>query len=164
MRRTMSWTILALPAFLLAASASAQTAPPAQEMAPPAVDKLTMMSAAVSAMDLERSLDFYVKGLGMISQGRVEQPNVTEAPVQFPGGGAYIILMHPKRSSTAPSPRTSLNRLIIAVPDLKALEARLKGAGYALKGPIREIAQYKVAVGMLEDPDGNHIELVQRSR
>ena len=150
----------------LAATAScahAQQAPQ-QEMAPPAVSALTMMSAAVPATNLDKSLDFYTNGLGMVALGRIEQASVTEAPLQFPGGGPYVMLLYPKRPGTVITPRGSLNRIILAVPDLKALEARLIAAGYKLKAPIVEIAQYKVAVGHVEDPDGNQIELVQRSK
>ena len=50
------------------------------------------------------------------------------------------------------------------VPDLIALEAQLKAAGYKLKAAINEIRQYHVSVGQLEDPDGNQIELIQRTQ
>ena len=88
-------------------------------------------------------------------------PSGTEAPLMFPGGGAYIILFKPK-TDTSVAARGSLNRLILAVPDIKALEVKLNAAGYHLSAPIAEQAKYHVAVGQLEDPDGNHLELVQR--
>jgi hypothetical protein len=55
-----------------------------------------------------------------------------------------------------------LNRLILAVPDIKALGAKLIAAGYHLEAPIAQQAAYHVAVGQLQDPDGNRLELVQR--
>ena len=92
---------------------------------------------------------------------RIEMPSGTQAPLMFPGGGAYIILFKPK-VDTPGAARGSLNRLIRAVPDIKALEVRLNAAGYHLSAPIAEQPKYHVAVGQLEDPDGNHLELVQR--
>ena len=79
----------------------------------------------------------------------------------FPGGGAYLMLQHPKAEGTALPVRGSLNRIVLNVPDVKALEAQLKAAGYQLRGSIREIAQFKVAVAMIEDPDGLALELIE---
>ncbi len=98
----------------------------------------------------------------MTLAGRIEMPSGTEAPLMFQGGGPYIILFRPKAGGSAVAARGSLHRIILAVPDLKALEAKLIAAGYHLNAPIAEQAKYHVAVGQLEDPDGNHLELVQR--
>lgn len=49
------------------------------------------------------------------------------------------------------------------MPDLKLLQQRLESAGYAFKRPINEMPQYRVAVAHIEDPDGNHLELIQRT-
>jgi catechol 2,3-dioxygenase-like lactoylglutathione lyase family enzyme len=113
--------------------------------------------------DVERSIDFYTKGLGMTVRGRVEMGNITEVPLMFPGGGAYLLLQHSSIASTPLPIRGSLNRIALIVPDLKALEAQLKSAGYQLKGSISEMPKYRVSVAHVEDPDGNQIELVQRT-
>jgi predicted enzyme related to lactoylglutathione lyase len=143
--------------------AQAQSAPQANAAAPMPVKALAMMAAAIPSSDLDRSIAFYTKGLGMVSAGKVEMGSVTEAPLMFPGSGAYLMLQHPKTDGAALPARTMLNRIVLAVPDLKALQAQLAAAGYQLDGEIHEIAQYHVAVGQLEDPDGNHLELVQRT-
>jgi lactoylglutathione lyase len=123
-----------------------------------------MMAASVPCSDIERSIDFYTKGLGMELTGKVEMGRVTEVTLNFPGGGPYLILQHP-RDANIPLPiRSPLSRIGISTPDLKALEGRLTAAGYRLERPINELKQYHVAVGQVEDPDGNHIELVQRTR
>jgi catechol 2,3-dioxygenase-like lactoylglutathione lyase family enzyme len=139
--------------------------PPAsgRNEAPPPVTALSMMASAVPCSDLERSIAFYTKGLGMTLGGRVEMASVTEAPLMFPGGGSDLILLKTKADGTPVPARGPLNRVILAVPDLKALEAQLTAAGYHLNAPIAEQRKYHVAVGQLEDPDGNHLELVQRT-
>jgi catechol 2,3-dioxygenase-like lactoylglutathione lyase family enzyme len=151
-----------LVACVTATAAQAQPTP-AQNGGPPAVTALTLMSSAIPCSDLERSIAFYTKGLGMTEAGRNQAGNVTEAPLMFPGGGAYLILLHPNTEGTPLPARGMLNRVILAVPDLKALETRLTAAGYHLNGPINDMAKYHVAVGQMEDPDGNHLELVQRT-
>jgi predicted enzyme related to lactoylglutathione lyase len=82
----------------------------------------------------------------------------------FPGGGAYLILQHPKAEGTPLPTRGALNRVGLLVPDLKALESRLVAAGYQLAGKINEMPQYHVAVAQIQDPDGNHLELIQRTQ
>jgi catechol 2,3-dioxygenase-like lactoylglutathione lyase family enzyme len=126
----------------------------------PPVKALTMLAAAMPSSDLDKSIAFYTKGLGMTLAGRVEMATVVEAPLTFPGSGAYLMLQHPKTAGAVLPARGALNRVILAVPDLKSLAAQLGAAGYPVT--VRENAQYHVAVAMVEDPDGNHIELVQR--
>jgi len=129
---------------------------------PPAAKALTMMSTSIPSSDIDRSIAFYTKGLGMTVTRRMEMGSIVEVPLDFPGGGANLILQHPKAEGASLPIRGSLSRILLLVPDLKALEAHLNAAGYQLKGKINEMAQYKVAVAQLEDPDGNHIELIQR--
>jgi predicted enzyme related to lactoylglutathione lyase len=135
-----------------------------QDIGPPAVKAMAMMASAVPSSDLDRSIAFYTKGLGLTLGGRVEMAQVTEAPLIFPGGGSYLMLIKTK-TAEAPLPARSMsNRVVLAVPDVKAVEARLTAAGYHLDRPIVEETQYHVAVGMVQDPDGNHVELVQRTQ
>ena len=144
---------------LLPVSASADVKPD-NAVAAAATD-MVMMAVAVPSSDLERSVDFYTRGLGMTRAGTVEMGNVTEVPLAMPGGGTYIMLLKPKDEPAQLPARGALSRIILQVPDLKALEAQLKAAGYALTRSV-DLPQHKVSVGLLEDPDGNHIELVQR--
>jgi predicted enzyme related to lactoylglutathione lyase len=159
--RMILWAARAA-ACLMIGGAYAQQAPKPDE-APPPVKALTMMATAVPVSDLERSLDFYTKGLGLVPTRRVKMGTTTEAPLNFPGGGPYIILLKSEVEGATLTPRAMSQRVILAVPDLKALEGQLKSAGYQLQGKINEMAQYHTAVAQLEDPDGNHIELVQRT-
>jgi catechol 2,3-dioxygenase-like lactoylglutathione lyase family enzyme len=151
---------LGMTAWAAAAGAAAAAAPEGNQ-GPPPVTTLSMMASSIPCSDLERSIAFYTNGLGMTLRGRIEMPSGTEAPLLFPGGGANIILFKPKADPSAAA-HGSLHRLILAVPDIKALEAKLNAAGYHLNAPIAEQAKYHVAVGLLDDPDGNHLELVQR--
>lgn len=156
--------LTAAAVFLAAVGARAQPGPAANDMAPQAVTATKLMASAVPSSDLDRSIAFYTKGLGMTSGGRMEMAKVTKAPLIFPGGGAYLMLQKPKEQGAPLPARGALGRVILAVPDLKALDAQLTAAGYHLKGGIHEEPQYHVAVGMIDDPDGNVIELVQRTQ
>jgi predicted enzyme related to lactoylglutathione lyase len=158
--RTVLW-VAGGCACLAGLTTLAQT--PKPDEAPQPVKALTMMAATFPVTDLERSLNFYSKGLGLVPTRRIEMGTTIEAPLNFPGGGAYLILLKSKTDAATPPTRSGSQRVILAVPDLKALEAQLKAAGFQLNGKVNEIPQYHTAVAQLEDPDGNHIELVQRT-
>lgn len=154
--------LLGLIAAFTSAAATLAAAPAGGE-GPPPVTALSMMASALPSSDLDRSIAFYTQGLGMTLAGRIEMPSGTEAPLMLPGGGAFIMLFKPKAGGSVTVTPGAYNRIVLAVPDLKALEAKLIAAGYHLKAPILEQSKYHVAVGQLEDPDGNHLELVQRT-
>jgi catechol 2,3-dioxygenase-like lactoylglutathione lyase family enzyme len=151
-------------AILAISSAQAQTAPKPKEEGLPTVQAITFYAAAVPSADIDRSIAFYTKGLGMTAGTKFE-PNgsLTEAPLMFPNGGPTLMLQHPKSEGGVLPTRGMLNRIILVVPDLKALDRQLTAAGYHLDGPIREQSQYHVAIATVTDPDGNHIEMVQRT-
>lgn len=135
--------------------AHAQSAP-----APPG---LSVMSAAFASTDLDRAMAFYTRGLGLTAAGRIEHGATTEIPLLFPGGGAGLLLIATRGGTRAPQDPPRIGRVILAVPDLKALAARLTAAGYSLRAPVAEQAGRHVLVGLVADPDGNELELVQRT-
>jgi catechol 2,3-dioxygenase-like lactoylglutathione lyase family enzyme len=159
MRYATATAIAAMILGLGCGSAQAQT--PEAHM-PPAAKALSVMSATFAASDLDRSIAFYTKGLGLTAAGRMERTEVTEVPMLFPGGGMSLLLMKWKGDAAAPGGKPRIGRLILNVPDLKALAARFEAAGYPLKRPIAEQPAYHILVGLIEDPDGNQLELVQR--
>ena len=64
-------------------------------------------------------------------------------------------------SHAMPQAHARIGRVILAVPDVKALQARLTAAGYKLQTPVAEQKQHHVLVAVVNDPDGNELELVQ---
>lgn len=157
--RSLLGSALALTAFVTLAGTSAQgqagPTPAPIGLAP--VKAMTLMSAVVPSSDLEKSIAFYTLGLGMTA---ARGANPREIVLTLPGGGSNLMLL--KNADGANAPRPGPSRVILQVPDMKALAARLHGAGYALKGEIREMPQYHLSVAQLEDPDGNALELIQR--
>jgi len=131
----------------------------AQTPGPPPAKAL---SATFASTNLDRSIAFYTQGLGLTATGRMERKEVTEVPLLFPGGGMSLLLMRWKGDAASPHGKPRIGRLILNVPDLKALAARLQAAGYPLQRPIAEQPQFHILVAVTEDPDGNQLELVQR--
>jgi catechol 2,3-dioxygenase-like lactoylglutathione lyase family enzyme len=156
--------VLMMSGALAALATVAAAAEPAPAMPPPAAT-LGLMSATFAATDLDRSIAFYTKGLGLTLAGRIENPQATEVPLLFPAGGPTLLLI---KGRGAPRPVQGspprIGRVIVNVPDLRALQARLEAAGYGLAQPLSENPQHHVLVAVVTDPDGNELELVQRPR
>ena len=151
-------------AALCLGAATAQAQPAATPAPNPAsASTMSLLAVAVPSTDLARSTAFYVDGLGLTATGRMEMANATEAPLIFPGGGPVLMLIKSKVPGPVLPVRGPQNRVVLNVPDVRGLAARLAAAGYPLKRPPSEEAQHHVVVGMAEDPDGNLLELVQRA-
>jgi catechol 2,3-dioxygenase-like lactoylglutathione lyase family enzyme len=123
------------------------------------IDRLDHLVLTVT--DIDRTVDFYVRGLGMVEQ-------------VFAGGrralrfGRQKINLHPANGepilprAARPLPGTADICLIVACP-LAEVEQRLCREGFAIEaepvprtgatGPIRSI--------YLRDPDGNLVELAE---
>jgi len=137
----------------------------AEPSAPPPVTGMKVMSATFAVTDLDRAVDFYTKGMGLQTVRTIENPTNTEVPLLFPGGGMTLLLIQAKTPAAAsPGQPPRIGRVIVDVPDVRALEARLTAAGYPLRRPAVENPAHHVIVGLVADPDGNELELVQRPR
>jgi catechol 2,3-dioxygenase-like lactoylglutathione lyase family enzyme len=150
--------------FVAALAGLAAAAQPKAPAMPPPQKAIGLMSATFAASDLDRSIAFYTKGLGLTAPARIENERNTEAPLLFPAGGPSLLLIRSKGPSANPERPPRIGRVIVDVPDLRALEARLNGAGYRLASPIAENPRHHVLVAVVQDPDGNELELVQRPR
>ena len=112
--------------------------------------------------DLDRSLKFYVDGLGL------------QASTRLPGNpGPGVIVVAPGQPSTpfllirqsAADPKQSppvvhgngLSRVMLVVPDSAAVAARLTAAGYSHE-PVNSRGIFFV-----KDPDGFRYEVMQRN-
>lgn len=111
--------------------------------------------------DLERSLKFYVDGLGLQASTRLPgNPGpgvIVVAPGQSPT--AFLLLRQsasdPKRSPPVVH-GNALSRVMLVVPDAAAVAARLTAAGFAHE-PVNARGIFFV-----EDPDGFRYEVMQR--
>jgi catechol 2,3-dioxygenase-like lactoylglutathione lyase family enzyme len=154
--------LAAVAAAAVAVGLAAAPARAALESAPPAPKTMQLMSATFAVTDVDRAIDFYVKGLGLTVARRIENPTNTEVPLLFPGGGLTLLLIKSKAPAAAPGQPPRIGRVILDVADVRALEARLTAAGYRLRRPVTENPTHHVLVGLVTDPDGNELELVQR--
>jgi lactoylglutathione lyase len=136
----------------------------AQVPAHPATPGLRLLLTTFTSTDVDRSTAFYTKGLGLTAGRRIESAENTEVPLFFPVGGLGLMLTKPKAVDPQAAGSARIGHVVIDVADLPALAARLKAAGYPLVRPISDNPERHVQVALVRDPDGNELELIERSR
>jgi catechol 2,3-dioxygenase-like lactoylglutathione lyase family enzyme len=122
----------------------------------------SLKGAALRSTDLDRSIKYYTNGLGMVVTGKLVNGAATEVFLGFAGRENQPGLVIFRDSTPGKSPPVDLgnaaSRVILTMPDVAAIAARLTAAGYEA-GEVHGNGNVKVL--MVKDPDGHAFELVQ---
>ena len=123
----------------------------------------------IRVLDLDKSIDFYTRHLGMTLLRKREFPD-GEFTLAFLGYGdehtnTVIELTHNWGRAEPYEHGSAFGHLAIAVPDVHKTCAALEQAGVAIPrppGPMK-FGGTSRAMAFIEDPDGYKIELIQRA-
>lgn len=128
-------------------------------------DGFRLLHAMLRVTDMDRSLDFYTRMLGMqvLGQREHKKNQFTQAYLGYGAGGKGMALeLVFNWSGDEPYTRgTSFGHIAIQVTAITALCDRLVAEGVPLPRPPRTQRHGENIVAFIEDPDGNRIELVQ---
>jgi lactoylglutathione lyase len=128
---------------------------------------MSLLHTMIRVGDMERSIDFYTRVLGMNLLRRTERPEqkYSLAFVAFgrgnADGGAEIELTY-NHGVDRYVLGTAFGHLALAVPDVAGACARIRAAGGRV---VREAGAVKggtTNIAFIEDPDGYRIELIER--
>jgi catechol 2,3-dioxygenase-like lactoylglutathione lyase family enzyme len=150
-------------AVLLAGAATQASAePPAKPVAPAGIAG-ALIGPALHVGNVERSMKFYVDGLGMAIGTQMGPPQRHETILIFGGDprSAGIILLSDQTAAAPPviAQSNGFDRVVLRMVDLTATAARLRAAGFT-PGEIRDVAMgYRMMLAT--DPDGYRYELVE---
>ena len=116
--------------------------------------------------DLDRSVDFYTRLLGMKEIRRRDVPD-GKYTVSFVGygdesSGAVIELTY-NCGQTEYDQGSAFGHLAIGVPDVAETCARLRAAGGRVVREAGPVQFGTTVIAFVEDPDGYKIELIQRA-
>lgn len=117
-----------------------------------------------NVLDLSRSLEFYVKQLGMREQGRIPLPNgIREIILGFGNVAeqAGIILMFNEKRKTPYEHGDAFSRFVIRVSDVRGVVKRLSERGVPVVVEPTTVEQLKLTYALVRDPDGYLIEFIQ---
>ncbi|MGH2589155.1 MAG: VOC family protein [Dehalococcoidia bacterium] len=127
------------------------------EIAKPGID------LGVLVHDVDACVRFYCEDLGLPKVGEIPFPgNRTMHRIQI--GDTVLKLMQYQDGAPPAGPRglgaqSGIRYFTISVRDLPGVVADLEATGHTFTVPLRE-ARPDVWIAMLEDPDGNTVELL----
>jgi lactoylglutathione lyase len=120
----------------------------------------------IRVLDLDKSIDFYTRLLGMKVLRRNDYPS-GEFTLAFVGYGderstAVIELTHNWGRKEPYEIGTGFGHIAIGVPDIHGTCERLAKDGVKIPRPPGPMKHGSTVIAFIEDPDGYKIELIER--
>ena len=125
-----------------------------------------LLHTMIRVFDLEKSIDFYTRQLGMKLLRRKDYPS-GEFTLAFVGYGgeedhSVIELTHNWGQKQPYALGTGFGHLAVGVPDIYGTCERLAKEGVKIPRPPGPMKHGTTVIAFIEDPDGYKIELIQR--
>lgn len=129
---------------------------------------VTLNAVRVGAKDVASLAKFYQAAFGMQEVQRITAPTFLEIMLNFGGTadaakankGSQVVIMQRAADDGA----DTLPHVIFNVTDVTAVVAAAKAAGGKVEREPFEYEKTGIMIGMLIDPAGNHIELLQQPK
>lgn len=124
------------------------------------------MHTMIRVFDLEKSIDFYTRHLGMKMLRRKDYPS-GEFTLAFVGFGdenthSVIELTHNWGQKEPYTIGSGFGHLAVGVPDIYGTCEKLGKAGVKIPRPPGPMKHGGSVIAFIEDPDGYKIELIER--
>ena len=128
--------------------------------------RFRLLHTMIRVRDLDKSIDFYTRHLGMKELSRKDYPS-GEFTLAFLGYGdeatsTVIELTHNWGQKEPYDLGTGFGHLAIGVPDIYGTCAELEKAGVKIPRPPGPMKHGGSVIAFVEDPDGYKIELIER--
>ena len=126
-----------------------------------------LLHTMIRVKDLDKSIDFYTRHLGMNLLRRKDYPS-GEFTLAFVGYGseednAVIELTHNWGQETSYDLGSGFGHLAIGVPDIYGTCEALEKEGVKIPRPPGPMKHGGSVIAFVEDPDGYKIELIERA-
>ncbi|MEZ5709818.1 MAG: VOC family protein [Blastomonas sp.] len=131
------------------------------ELTTPAID------VGLITSNLAGQTRFYGEVLGLAASGSVEIPHVGTI-TRFAAGQSTLRLMVPEKAPASPARdggfvgTVGIGYIALRIANLAEMVKRVEDAGFVIAIPIRTLRP-GVEVALVEDADGNTVELMQES-
>lgn len=128
--------------------------------------KFRMLHTMIRVLDLDRSIDFYTRHLGMKVLRRTDYPE-GKFTLAFVGYGdeasnTVIELTHNWDQDLPYDLGTGFGHIAIAVPDIYATCERMEQDGVTITRAPGPMKHGTTVIAFIEDPDGYKIELIEK--
>ena len=126
-----------------------------------------LLHTMIRVLDLDKSIDFYTRHLGMELMRRTDFPG-GKFTLAFVGYGdessdTVVELTHNWEQQEAYNIGSGFGHLAIAVPDIYGACDQMRAEGVTISREPGPMKHGKSVIAFIEDPDGYKIELVERA-
>jgi lactoylglutathione lyase len=126
------------------------------------MSSLSISGFGINVADLDRSADFYTRGLGLQEKGKYDLGHMHEVLVGTEGDAVSILLIKHTARSEPSDIGTGYEKMVFACEDVEAAYERALAEGATSQLEPRTIEAMGLTVAMVRDPDGYLIELVKQ--
>lgn len=131
------------------------------------MSKFRLLHTMIRVLDLEKSIDFYTRHLGMELMRRTDFPG-GKFTLAFVGYGdessdTVVELTHNWEQEEPYDIGSGFGHLAIAVPDIYGACDQMREEGVTISREPGPMKHGKSVIAFIEDPDGYKIELVERA-
>ena len=126
---------------------------------------MKILHTMLRVKDLDESIDFYCRHLGMELRRRADYPGgeFTLAFVGFPGENSHEIELTWNWDGRDYEIGTAVGHVAIAVSDIRSVCDRLRAAGIPITREPGPMKHGSTVIAFLRDPTGYPIELIDHS-
>jgi len=129
-------------------------------------EKFRLMHTMIRVLDMDKSIDFYCRHLGMKMMRRTDYPG-GEFTLAFVGYGdedthAVVELTHNWGQTDPYDIGSGFGHLAIAVPDIYGACDGMRAEGVTISREPGPMQHGTSVIAFIEDPDGYKIELIAR--
>lgn len=130
-------------------------------------EKFCLLHTMIRVLDLDKSIDFYCRHLGMEMLRRTDYPG-GEFTLVFVGYGdektnTVVELTHNWGQTQPYEIGDGFGHLAIAVPDIYATCESMRAEGLTISREPGPMQHGSSIIAFIEDPDGYKIELVEKT-
>jgi lactoylglutathione lyase len=117
----------------------------------------------INVADLDRSTEFYTRGLGLQEKGKYDLGHMHEVLIGSDADAVSILLIKHTARTEAPDIGTGYEKIVLACDDVAGVYERALAEGGTSQLEPRTIEAMGLTVAMVRDPDGYLIELVKQT-
>jgi lactoylglutathione lyase len=119
---------------------------------------------AINVDDLDRSADFYTRGLGLVEKAKYDLGHMHEVLVGAEQDAISLLLVKHTARTEPPEPGTGFEKIVLNASDVAAAYERALAEGGSSELAPRTVDELGITVAMVRDPDGYLIELVHQDQ
>jgi lactoylglutathione lyase len=126
------------------------------------MSSVSISGFGINVADLDRSTEFYTRGLGLQEKAKYDLGHMHEVLVGTEGDAISILLIKHTARTESPDIGTGYEKVVLVCDDVAAAYERALLEGGTSHVEPRAIEAMGLTMAMVRDPDGYLIELIEQ--